>query len=39
MRLGEDLPQGGDVERVGAAVESVMAAIELLEDLRHDYSG
>ena len=37
MRLGEDLPQGGDVERVGAAVESCMAAIELLEDLRHDY--
>ena len=22
VRLGEDLPQGGDVERVGAAVES-----------------
>ena len=38
MRLGADLPQGGDVERVGAAVESVMAAIELLEDLRHDYT-
>jgi 2-keto-4-pentenoate hydratase len=37
VRLGEDLPQGGDVERVGSAVESVMAAIELLEDLRHDY--
>jgi 2-keto-4-pentenoate hydratase len=37
MRLGEDLPQGGDVVRVGAAVESCMAAIELLEDLRHDY--
>ena len=37
VRLGEDLPQGGDVERVGKAVESVMAAIELLEDLRHDY--
>ena len=31
MRLGADLPQGGDVERVGAAVESCMAAIELLE--------
>jgi 2-keto-4-pentenoate hydratase len=37
IRLGADLPQGGDVERVGAAVESAMAAIELLEDLRHDY--
>ena len=37
MRLGEDLPQGGDLERVGAAVESCMAAIEVLEDLRHDY--
>jgi 2-keto-4-pentenoate hydratase len=37
VRLGEDLPRGGDVERVGAAVESCMAAIELLEDLRHDY--
>lgn len=37
VRLGEDLPQGGDRERVGAAVESCMAAIELLEDLRHDY--
>jgi 2-keto-4-pentenoate hydratase len=37
MRLGADLPQGGDVERVGNSVESCMAAIELLEDLRHDY--
>jgi 2-keto-4-pentenoate hydratase len=37
VRLGENLPQGGDTGRVGAAVESVMAAIELLEDLRHDY--
>ena len=37
VRLGEDLPHGGDRERVAAAVESVMAAIELLEDLRHDY--
>jgi 2-keto-4-pentenoate hydratase len=37
VRLGEDLPEGGDVERVGKAVESCMAAIELLEDLRHDY--
>ncbi|HEX6441534.1 MAG TPA: fumarylacetoacetate hydrolase family protein [Stellaceae bacterium] len=37
VRLGEDLPQGGDRERVAAAVESCSAAIELLEDLRHDY--
>ena len=37
MRLGEDLPQGGDRERVKGAVESCMAAIELLDDLRHDY--
>jgi 2-keto-4-pentenoate hydratase len=37
VRLGEDLPQGGDRERVAAAVEGCMAAIELLEDLRHDY--
>lgn len=37
VRLGEDLPQGGDRERVAGAVESCMAAIELLEDLRHDY--
>jgi 2-oxo-3-hexenedioate decarboxylase/2-keto-4-pentenoate hydratase len=35
VRLGEDLPEGGDIERVGRAVESCMAAIELLEDLRH----
>jgi 2-keto-4-pentenoate hydratase len=38
VRLGEDLLRGGDIERVGAAVESVMAAIEVLEDLRHDYT-
>jgi 2-keto-4-pentenoate hydratase len=37
MRLGDDLPQGGGFERVAAAVESCMAAIEVLEDLRHDY--
>ena len=37
MRLAADLPQGGDVERVAAAVESCMAAIEVLEDLQHDY--
>ena len=37
MRLGEDLPNGSDRERVRAAVEGCMAAIELLDDLRHDY--
>jgi 2-keto-4-pentenoate hydratase len=37
MRLGEDLPEGGGRGRVEAAVESCMAAIEVLEDLRHDY--
>jgi 2-oxo-3-hexenedioate decarboxylase/2-keto-4-pentenoate hydratase len=36
VRLGDDLPDGNR-ERVVAAVESCMAAIELLEDLRHDY--
>lgn len=35
--LGEDLPRGGDRERAAAAVESAMAAIELLDDLRYDY--
>src|SRR4051794_5165958 len=29
VRLGEDLPQGGNVERVGNSVERVMAAVEL----------
>jgi 2-oxo-3-hexenedioate decarboxylase/2-keto-4-pentenoate hydratase len=40
VRLGEDLPDAGGgswPERATAAVESCMAAIELLEDLRHDY--
>jgi 2-keto-4-pentenoate hydratase len=37
VRLGEDLPYGGDRGRVAAAVESCMAAIEVLDDLRHDY--
>ncbi|HZK90260.1 MAG TPA: fumarylacetoacetate hydrolase family protein [Stellaceae bacterium] len=36
VRLGADLPRGGRA-RVAAAVESCMAAIEVLEDLRHDY--
>src|SRR5436305_5929971 len=37
VRLGEDLPQGGNRDHVAAAVESCMAAIEVLEDLKHDY--
>ena len=37
VRLGDDLPAGASRDRVGGAVESCMAAIELLEDLRHDY--
>jgi 2-keto-4-pentenoate hydratase len=37
MRLGADLPEGGGRVRVEAAVDSCMAAIEVLEDLQHDY--
>ena len=37
FQLGNDLPQGGERSRVAAAVESAMAAIELIEDLRFDY--
>jgi len=37
LRLGDDLPQGGDAGRAAAAVESAAAAIELIEDLRYDY--
>ena len=41
LRLGEDLPLGGRSgswrDRAAGAVESCMAAIELLEDLHHDY--
>jgi 2-keto-4-pentenoate hydratase len=42
VRLGEDLPSRSSAaiswrDRAAAAVDSVMAAIELLEDLRHDY--
>ena len=37
MRLGADLPDGGGRARVEAAVDSCMAAIEVLEDLQHDY--
>ena len=37
FKLGDDLPQRGDLGTIGAAVESCMAAIELIEDLRYDY--
>src|ERR1700746_3353891 len=37
FRLGADLPQGGDPGEIAAAVESCMAAIELIEDLYYDY--
>jgi 2-keto-4-pentenoate hydratase len=37
VQLGEDLPEGGGRDRVAAAVAGVMAAMELLDDLRHDY--
>ena len=41
LRLGEDLPLGSTSgswrDRAAGAVEGCMAAIELLEDLHHDY--
>jgi 2-keto-4-pentenoate hydratase len=37
FRLGADLPQGGDPHEVATAIESSMAAIELIEDLGYDY--
>jgi 2-keto-4-pentenoate hydratase len=37
FRLGADLPQGGGRDRVAAAVDAAMAAIELIEDLGCDY--
>jgi 2-keto-4-pentenoate hydratase len=37
FRLADDLPEGGDPSRVAGAVESAMAAIELIEDVRFDY--
>ena len=37
FRLGDDLPQGGAPGEIAAAVESCMSAIELIEDLHHDY--
>jgi 2-oxo-3-hexenedioate decarboxylase/2-keto-4-pentenoate hydratase len=37
LRIGDDLREAGDGQRIAAAVESCMAAIELIEDLRYDY--
>src|SRR5215471_8583255 len=37
FRLGDDLSQSADPDSIAAAVESCMAAIELIEDLRYDY--
>ena len=37
FQLGDDLPRGGDPSRAADAVESAMAAIELIEDLHYDY--
>ncbi|HEX4618068.1 MAG TPA: fumarylacetoacetate hydrolase family protein [Stellaceae bacterium] len=37
FRLGADLPQGGAPGEIALAVESCMAAIELIEDLHYDY--
>jgi 2-keto-4-pentenoate hydratase len=37
FRLGADLPRGHDPGGIAAAVDSCMAAIELIEDLHYDY--
>jgi 2-keto-4-pentenoate hydratase len=37
FRLGNDLPQGNGPGEIASAVESCMAAIELIEDLHYDY--
>jgi 2-keto-4-pentenoate hydratase len=37
FRLGADLPQGRAPREIAAAVDSCMAAIELIEDLHYDY--
>jgi 2-keto-4-pentenoate hydratase len=37
FRMADDLPQGSDPGEIAAAVESCMAAIELIEDLHYDY--
>jgi len=36
FRLGTDLPQGTGTGEIASAVESCMAAIELIEDLHYD---
>ncbi|MFL5269865.1 MAG: 2-keto-4-pentenoate hydratase [Stellaceae bacterium] len=38
FELGEDLPRDADRDRIAETVASAMAAIELIEDLRHDYT-
>jgi 2-keto-4-pentenoate hydratase len=38
FELGEDLPRGVDRDRLAETVASAMAAIELIEDLRYDYT-
>jgi 2-oxo-3-hexenedioate decarboxylase/2-keto-4-pentenoate hydratase len=37
LRIGDDLREAGDGQRIAVAVESCMAAIELIEDLRYDH--
>src|SRR5258708_4604042 len=37
FRLSDDLPEVGNRQKAADAVESCMAALELVEDLRHDY--
>jgi 2-keto-4-pentenoate hydratase len=37
FRFGDDLPQGNGPGEIALAVESCMAAIELIEDLHYDY--
>jgi 2-keto-4-pentenoate hydratase len=37
FRLGDDPPQGNGPGEIASAVESCMAAIELIEDLHYDY--
>ena len=37
FRFGDDLQDGGDSDRIAEAIESSMAAIELIEDLGYDY--
>jgi 2-keto-4-pentenoate hydratase len=37
MRLAADLPRGGDHAQLARSIDTCMAAIELIEDLRYDY--